>query len=296
MTEVRDIVTIRNDLSQIFQYNNPLFECFYTYAYYPPSIPTRATEHWHEDLEFMYISQGEIDCIVNGEQIHLNEGEGICVNSKRIHSNNSLPGKPCAFYCCIIHPSLLCGNKYIEQHYIRPLTAANSFNYIKLTNKDWTKEIIDLMLPLFETTPEMGLEMAIVSGLYKIFQLISLHYEISKDAPAVNSFQLETFRSMITYIQNNYAEKIFLEDIANSGNVGKTLCAKLFKKYATKTPGEYLIHYRIQKSIGLLVDTDLSTTEIGYAVGFSSASHYTKTFHELMGCTPVAYRRNITNL
>lgn len=295
MTEVRDIITIRNDMSQIFQYNNPLFECFSTHAYYPPSVHARATEHWHEDLEFMYISQGEINCVVNGRSIHLVEGEGIFVNSKRIHSNSSIPGKTCSFYCAIIHPTLLSGNKYVEQNYIRPLTGANSFDFIKLTHNDWTGEIIDLILTLFENTPEKGLELAIISGLYKIFHTVSLHYEVSSIIPGVNSIQLEAFRSMITYVQTNYASKVSLDDIAASGNVGKTLCAKLFKKYASKTPGEYLIHYRIQKSLELLSDTDKSTTEIGYLTGFSSASHFTKTFHDEMGITPANYRKNINS-
>jgi transcriptional regulator GlxA family with amidase domain len=58
------------------------------------------------------------------------------------------------------------------------------------------------------------------------------------------------------------------------------------------TPWEYLIHYRIQKSIELLTKTDMSITEIGYATGFASASHYTKTFREMMGCTPAKYRKD----
>lgn len=90
-------------------------------------------------------------------------------------------------------------------------------------------------------------------------------------------------------------EKISLEEIAAAGNVGKTLCAKLFKKYVSMTPGDYLIYYRIQKSIELLTKTDLSTTEISYATGFSSASHYTKTFHEMMGCTPLRFRKDNFN-
>jgi AraC-like DNA-binding protein len=90
-------------------------------------------------------------------------------------------------------------------------------------------------------------------------------------------------------------EKISLEEIAAAGNVGKTLCAKLFKKYTSKTPGEYLIYYRIQKSIELLTKTDLNTTEISYATGFSSASHFTKTFREMMGCTPSKFRNDNSN-
>lgn len=291
MTEVRDIVSIRNDFSQIIQYNNPLFELFSCHAYYPASVLSKAAEHWHEDLEFMYISQGEINCMVNGKSIHLNEGEGIFVNAKRIHSNSSIPGKACGFYCSIIHPTLLCSNKYVEQNYIKPLIGMNSIDFIKLTKEDWTGEIIDLILNLFEDTPQKGIELGIIAGLYKIFHLIALHFEMPTNTPGLNSFQLEAFRSMITFIQENYADKISLEDIASSGNVGKTLCAKLFKKYASKTPGEYLIHYRIQRSMDLLVNTDLSTTEISYATGFSSASHYTKTFREQIGITPAKYRK-----
>lgn len=55
------------------------------------------------------------------------------------------------------------------------------------------------------------------------------------------------FKSMLLYIQEHYHEKVSLEEIADVGSVGKTLCAKLFRTYTSKTPGEYLIHYRIQK-------------------------------------------------
>ena len=87
-------------------------------------------------------------------------------------------------------------------------------------------------------------------------------------------------------------EKVSLEEIADVGSVGKTLCTKLFRTYTSKTPGEYLIHYRIQKSLDLLTYTRDSITDIAYAVGFSSASHYTRTFRDIMGCTPLKYRTN----
>ena len=115
--------------------------------------------------------------------------------------------------------------------------------------------------------------------------------QINPPVAEVPSINVGTFKTMMIFIQEHYMEKISLEDIAKAGNVGKTLCAKLFKKYVSKTPGEYLIFYRIQKSIELLTDTNMSTTEISYATGFSSASHYTKTFRELMGCTPLKYRK-----
>ncbi len=101
---------------------------------------------------------------------------------------------------------------------------------------------------------------------------------------------MSDFQKMMGYISEHYMEKISLEDIAESANIGKTLCTKLFKKFVAKTPGEYLISYRITKSLEMLNSSDMSVTDIAYACGFNSASHYTKTFREMLGCTPLKYK------
>ena len=170
------------------------------------------------------------------------------------------------------------------------MTGPNSFDFIRLNHDDWTGEILDRLVALFETRESRNIELAIVSALFETFYTISMNVEMQTQVPRADTIKVETFRSMITFIQENYKEKISLEDIAESGNVGKTLCAKLFKKYSSRTPGEYLIHYRIQKSVELLTETDMSITEISYSTGFTSSSHFTKTFREVMGCTPHKYR------
>lgn len=295
MTNSSDIITTRSDGSQIVEYNNPTFECFAVKSYYSANKTYHVTEHWHEDLEFLYIIEGELNYNVNGKSMILHAGEGVCVNSKRIHSNHSIPGKPCAYYCSIIHPSLLCSTKYIEQTYLAPLLGPNSFDYLPLSRNDWTYIIIDEMERLFEDSNPKTIELEILEASFRIWKAIYKHVEIPPNIVESSSLKIGSFKSMIMFIQEHYMEKISLEEIASAGNVGKTLCAKLFKKYASKTPGEYLIYYRIQKSIELLTKTDLSTTEISYATGFSSASHYTKTFHEMMGCTPSKFRSDNFN-
>ena len=299
MTKSSDLITIRNDKSQIVEYNNPLFECFAVKTFYGSNKSYHVTEHWHEDLEILYIIDGELKYKVNGKPIILHAGEGICVNSKRIHSNHSIPGKSCAYYCSIFHPSLLSASKYVEQTYLAPLLGPNSFDYILLNKNDWTRVILEELERLFEETDPKAIELDILSTSYKIWKAIYSNVELPaiKSEPA--SSKINTFKSMILFIQEHYMEKISLEEIASAGNVGKTLCANLFKKYVSMTPGEYLIYYRIQKSIELLTKTDMSITEISYASGFSSSSHYTKTFREMMGTTPLKYRKehsfNITD-
>lgn len=295
MTNLSDNIITRSDGSQIIDYNNPLFECFAVKTYYTSNKIHHVTEHWHEDLEFLYIVDGELEFNVNGKTIILHADEGICVNSKRIHSNHSIPGKSCAFNCSITHPSLLCSSKYVEQNYITPLMGPNSFDYILLNRNDWTHIIIEEIERLFDRSDAKIVELDVLEASFRIWKTIYKHVEIPPITAETTSTKISTFKSMILFIQEHYMERISLEEIAAAGNVGKTLCAKLFKKYASKTPGEYLIYYRIQKSIELLTKTDLSITEISYATGFSSASHYTKTFHEMIGCTPLKFRYDNTS-
>lgn len=294
MTNSSDIITTRSDGSQIIEYCNPLFECFAVKSYYASNKTYHVTEHWHEDLEYLYIIDGELKYNVNGKSIILHSGEGICVNSKRIHSNYSIPGKSCAYYCSITHPSLLCNSKYIEQTYMAPLLGSNSFDYILLNRNDWTHIIIDEMERLFEDSDPKIVELDILETSFRIWKTIYKHVELPPITANPASLKIGAFKSMMLFIQDHYMENISLEEIAAAGNMGKTLCSKLFKKYVSKTPGEYLIYYRIQRSIDLLTKTDLSITEISYATGFSSASHYTKTFREMIGCTPSKFRDDNT--
>ena len=112
MIKDNDFFTKRNDHSQIIEYNNPQFECFSSSAYFSANQHYFVPDHWHEDLEYLYVVEGELEYHVNGQNIIIHAGEGILVNSKRIHSNRSLPGKavlftvPLFIHACCVPPDI----------------------------------------------------------------------------------------------------------------------------------------------------------------------------------------------
>lgn len=134
---------------------------------------------------------------------------------------------------------------------------------------------------MFESPDIKNIELEILESFIRMFKILYAHLEKAVLPSPVSAARIGTFKSMLLYIQEHYHEKVSLEEIADVGSVGKTLCTKLFRTYTSKTPGEYLIHYRIQKSLDLLTYTRDSITDIAYAVGFSSASHYTRIFRIL---------------
>lgn len=67
----------------------------------------------------------------------------------------------------------------------------------------------------------------------------------------------------------------------------------IFNRYTNMSPIEYVRYYRIEKSFEYLRDTDMTITEIAFAVGFAGASYYTETFRQHMGCSPTEARQMI---
>ena len=53
---------------------------------------------------------------------------------------------------------------------------------------------------------------------------------------------------------------------------------------------QYVNRYRIEKSLSLLQDTELSVTEIAYQVGYNGSSYYIEQFKKNMHTTPKNYR------
>ena len=101
--------------------------------------------------------------------------------------------------------------------------------------------------------------------------------------------RMETLRQ---YIQDNYREKISLDDIASAAHISRGECCRMFKRLYSMTPFQYLVRYRLARSIYYLSETDRSIAQIAQSVGFCSSSYYTKCFRSEYQCTPLRYRQS----
>lgn len=117
--------------------------------------------------------------------------------------------------------------------------------------------------------------------------LLSGHLE---EKAVTGNYQLSILKDMLRFIYQNYDRKISLDQICQTGKVGKTTCCAVFRRYTNETPVSYLTGYRLKKAIRLLETTDKTVSEICFETGFSGASYFTETFHKFCGCTPTEYR------
>lgn len=81
-----------------------------------------------------------------------------------------------------------------------------------------------------------------------------------------------------------------LEQLCAIARMGHTTLSKMFKFETGMSLGEYVRNMRMSAAKELLVDTGLSTREIGEMVGYGDAASFTKAFKRCVGVTPGRYR------
>lgn len=110
----------------------------------------------------------------------------------------------------------------------------------------------------------------------------------------INSMEhTSVIKSVRKYIDDHYSEKLTMEDIAASVALSPSYLSVLFKKKMNMTIHDYLLRVRIEKSIELMGNRDLSIKEVMQQCGIESQSYYNKVFKKMIGLTPGKYRNRL---
>lgn len=287
--------TFNLDSSETVAYSNPLFPAYVRYGILSAYPDYSAVSHWHEDLEFILVKKGSMTYNVNGELIDLTEGSGIMVNSRQLHYGFSAEHKECEFICILLLPELLSGNEWFYQNYIEPVTENSCYPYLYLSKEGWQHSILEKLEGLyaaFTATQQQELPyFALMGEFLSIMRLLYENLDVKNHGTIKPSSDLTSLKNMITYVEEHFAKRITLENIALSGACCKSKCSLLFKKYLRETPMTYTAKLRLRKSLSALLNTDKSITEIAYEHGFCGASYYCETFQKYYGISPLQYRK-----
>src|ERR1700693_2431917 len=92
-----------------------------------------------------------------------------------------------------------------------------------------------------------------------------------------------------------YAEPLDLPALARLAYVSEAHFIRTFRATFGETPHRYLQRRRVERAMFLLRETERSVTDICLDVGFGSLGTFSRTFHEIVGTSPVDYRAQAEN-
>ena len=255
--------------------------------------------HWHKEFEVILVTEGEMDYIGEHCEYTLKKGDGLIINGNVLHSFRQRGSLDCHYLVLRFHTSLLGfeEDSLLYRKYVLPYhVGCKRFWELPLhPSSDWQQQ---LMLLFFEIKDAFrpdwdGYELDICILIQKCWKLLyEGEFKNRRNLPPQHSGDASIY-SAVKYIQEHAEEKIYLSDIASACNISTTQCCRIFKHQVGQSPMEYVIKYRIKKSLELLSGTDLAIAQIAELTGFESPSYFTKTFKERMQCTPGEYRRRL---
>ncbi len=95
----------------------------------------------------------------------------------------------------------------------------------------------------------------------------------------------------IAEMEKNTEEALSRDEIAERVGLSRRQLERLFRRYLNTSPARYYLKLRLNRARTLLTQTTMPVTEVAFASGFTSASHFSKCYRDMFGRTPRAERR-----
>ncbi|HXM55549.1 MAG TPA: AraC family transcriptional regulator [Candidatus Dormibacteraeota bacterium] len=93
-------------------------------------------------------------------------------------------------------------------------------------------------------------------------------------------------------MDRTYAQPLDVPAVARIAHVSQAHFIRVFRATFGETPHRYLQRRRVERAMFLLRETDRPVTDICFDVGFTSLGTFSRTFRDIVGVAPTAYRES----
>ena len=255
--------------------------------------------HYHPEVEMVYIIESHGKRIIGNVVEHFEAGDMVFLGSNIPHvwlndevyyrGIKKLKAKAIVVY---FNKNIL-GQPFYELKEANKVIALfnQAIRGLNITGK--TNTLIAQKLEAL--LKKRGFE--IIIGLFEILSIISLSKDvtfINNEAytPAVDKSKTDSFSEVFKFIKEHYSDDIRLSDVSKVANLTPESFCRLFKTKTKKRFVEFLNEVRVSNACKLLIQTDMSTSEVAYDCGYKTVSHFNKVFKKITGNTPKEYKKN----
>ena len=249
--------------------------------------------HWHPDFEIATAECGVLDYQVGEQHAILEAGDSIFVNGNMLHGIKQLSGDVADSMPNIVFYGTLIASEAsnIYQKYVKPIAQCDSLPFVVFRHSDRSqKDINALIKDIYKLMSEKKAcyELAVQRNINRIFEYIWTNFD---ELPKAETTRIQInnqirLQKMLTYIYENYADPVTLEDIAISADISRSEAGRCFQTYMGCSPVDALIQYRLQMAHQLLSERTRTIQEISHECGFNSVNYFSRQFKKRYGHAP----------
>lgn len=241
--------------------------------------------HLHPELEVLMVLKGSPTLNINGNTSAFSEKDVILINANELHEIISDP-EPSTILSLHILP------QYFEGYF--PQMASIKFEENFLISKD-KKLFIYTFCKLLKTyllqEPYYQLQCAGLINIMVYDILQSCHYhQVYDDKLRQATRRSRLLSDVISYVEEHYAERITLSGLSEHLSLSTSYLSHFILDNLHHSFSEFLTYTRYLNAKALLMNSDLSLTDICYRCGFSDYRYMNKAFKKYSSCTPREFK------
>jgi AraC-like DNA-binding protein/quercetin dioxygenase-like cupin family protein len=122
-------------------------------------------------------------------------------------------------------------------------------------------------------------------------QLVALLIRWYEQTPPQRSPKLEGIGKALSYLNRNFQHKISVRQLADIANMSESSLTRAFRKAVGMPPVMYCCRLRIHKALNMLINTEMSISEIADITGFEDSNYFSRMFRQFTGNSPRDYRK-----
>lgn len=241
--------------------------------------------HRHSDFaEIIYVSEGHGSYRVDNRMYDLKPGNVIIVDQNIWHGEEPFLNEQNITYTCAM--------KFFENgSRLDALLKKNNRAVLEFEPGSAIEKLVTALYEL-QQKPDTGkylcdcLSTCILNVVYD--RLLKTQRQEEKS----DNKNDELIRIITEYLDEHYMEPISLEMLGKKFGLSHYYLAHIFKKETGVSPMKYIMHRKIGEVQSKLMNTDMSISEIGEQLGFSSCCHLSAVFKKYFGISPKSFRQH----
>lgn len=284
---------------------------------------------YHNSHELLYLREGRIDAVINGETISLDKGKILIIRPLVKHKITIKSRKADMFnlYFGFVHDVKELGNSAptdvtsgIKNNSAGPTVMIPGSmaqipleNFLQFADLGITEDNEMARQPFFLVNGSEKKEISILAEQIvdekagdryaKEFMIHTLTVELmihlsramrnewEENLRVKNGKARELVKIARQYMDENFEQGITVAEAAQYVFLSQGYFTRAFKDELGISPMNYLMRKRIEKACELLENNEIKVSSIAVQSGFSSPQRFNVAFRKLMGKTPMEYRK-----
>lgn len=249
--------------------------------------------HQHNSYEIYYLLDGERNYFIKDRTYHIYKGDLVLIPPHIIHKTTTINDSN-------EHERLLINIR--DSYLLSLMDNLHSFNWFGCFNESspvftlelpLQKKIQDHLFLIYNTHKHHN-ENLVKLLLLQLLIMLNEHLHSQHQHIRLSPFNLKESKvhSMVTYINEHYAEPISLETLSKKFYLSSYYICRIFKEVTGFSFNEYLNQVRILEAKKYLQRDDLTITDISFLVGFGSITHFGRVFKKVTHMSPGQYKKS----